>query len=143
MELDDSEATLLQLDVDKSDESRSEPKMVDAEITLYALLGRPSPGTMRIKRKINRYWLIILINTGSTHNFIDATIVYVLQLPLDSSATFEVKVANADSIRTQGVFSNVKVIMQGQVFVVNLNALALGDCVLVLGTQWLITLGLI
>ena len=33
--------------------------------------------------------------------------------------------------------------MQGQVFAVDLNALALGDCELVLGTQWLRTLGLI
>ncbi|XP_075654799.1 uncharacterized protein LOC142624966 [Castanea sativa] len=143
VELDDFEATLLQLDVDKSDESRSEPKMVDAEITRYALLCSPSPGTMRIKRKINRHWLIILIDTGSTHNFIDATIVSILQLPLDYSATFEVKVANGASIRTQGVFSNFKVIMQGQVSAVNLNGLALGDCELVLGTQWLRTLGLI
>ena len=33
--------------------------------------------------------------------------------------------------------------MQGQVFVVDLNVLALGDCELVLGAQWLRTLGLI
>ena len=33
--------------------------------------------------------------------------------------------------------------MQGQVFAVDLNALALGDYELVLGTQWLRTLGLI
>ena len=60
--------------------------------------------------------------------------VSVLQLPLDSSVTFEVKVANGASIRTQDVCSNVKVAMQGQVFAVDLNALALGDCELVLGT---------
>ena len=69
--------------------------------------------------------------------------VSVLQLPLDSSVTFEVKVANGASIRTQDVCFNVKVAMQGQVFAVDLNALALGDCELVLGTQWLRTLGLI
>ena len=66
-----------------------------------------------------------------------------LQLPLNSFLTFEVKVANGASIRTQGVCSNVKVTMQGQVFAVDLNALALGDYELVLGTQWLRTLGLI
>ena len=60
--------------------------------------------------------------------------VSVLQLPLDSSVTFEVKVANGASIRTQDVCSNVKVAMQGQVFAVDLNTLALGDCELVLGT---------
>ena len=75
-----------------------------------------------------------MIDIGSTHNFVDAAMVSVLQLPLDSSVTFEVKVANGASIRTQDVCSNVKVAMQGQVFAVDLNALALGDCELVLGT---------
>ena len=49
MELDDLEATLLQLDVDKSNNRKFEPKMVEAKITLYTFLGSPSPGTMRTK----------------------------------------------------------------------------------------------
>ena len=53
----------------------SEPKIAKAEITLYALLGSPSPGTMRIKGKINGHWVVILIDTSSTHNFLDAAIV--------------------------------------------------------------------
>ena len=134
VELDDFEATLLQLDEDKSVDSRSKPKAMDTEITLYALLGSPSPSTIRIQVKINGHCLIILIDTRSTHNFIDATMVSILQFPLDSSVTFEVKVANGASIRTQDVCFNVKVAMQGQVFAVDLNALALGDCELVLGT---------
>ena len=81
-------------------DSRSEPKVVAVEITFYALLGSPSPGTIRIKGKINGHWLIILIDTGSIPNFVDAAMVSVLQLPLDSSVTFEVKVANGASITT-------------------------------------------
>lgn len=123
MELDDSKATLLQLDVDKSYNSKFEPKMIVSEITLYALLGSLSLGTMRIKGKINGYWLIILIDTGSTHKCVDVTMVFVLQLPLDFFVAFKVKVANGASIRKQGVCFNVKVTMQGQVFVVDLNAL--------------------
>ena len=134
---------MLQLDVDKSDVNKSEPKMAKAKITLYALLGSPSPGTMRIKGKINGHWFIIFIDTRSTHNLIDAAMVSVLHLPLDSSLTFKVKVANGASIRKKRVCSNVKVAMQGRVFAVDLNALALGDYELVLGTQWLRTLGLI
>ena len=134
---------MLQVDEDKSIDSRSKSKVVGAEITLFALLGSPSPGTMRIHGKLNGHCLVILIDTRSTHNFVDAAMVSILQLPLDHSITFEVKVANGASIRTQGVCSNVKVATKGQVFVVDLNALALGDCELVLGTQWLRTLGLI
>ena len=64
------------------------------------LLGSPSPGIMRIQGKINGHWLIILIDIRSTQNFVDAAMVSILQLLLDSFVTFEVKVANGASIRT-------------------------------------------
>ena len=41
------------------------------------------------------------------------------------------------------VCANVRVSVQGHAFVVDLNVLPLGDCELVLGTQWLRTLGVI
>ena len=43
VELDDSEATLLHLDEDKSIHNRVESKVGEAEITFYALLCSPSP----------------------------------------------------------------------------------------------------
>ena len=39
------------------------------EITLYALVGSPSPGTIRIEGRIQGQCFFILINTSSTHNF--------------------------------------------------------------------------
>ena len=118
-------------------------KMAEAEITLYAPLGSPSPDTMRIKGKINGHWVVILIDTGITHNFLDAAIFSKLQLCLDPTVSFEVKVANGATIKTKGVCFGVKVVMQRHMFSVDLNALPLGDCELVLGTQWLRTLGLV
>ena len=56
----------------------------------------------------------------------------VLQLSLDSTLSFEVKVT--DTIKTHDVCLDVKIAMQGNVFSVDLNALPLGDCELVLGT---------
>ena len=121
----------------------TESHMAEAKITLYALLGSPSPGTMRIKGKISGYWVVILLDTGNTHNFLDAAILSKLQLRLDPTVSFEVKVANGATINTMGVCVGVKVVMQGHMFSVDLNVLPLGDCELVLGTQWLRTLGLI
>ena len=66
-----------------------------------------------------------------------------LQLTLDSTLSFEVKVAIGDTIKTHDVCLDVKNTMQGHVFLVDLNALHLGDCELVLGTQLLRSLGLI
>ena len=82
-----------------------------------------------------------MIDTGSAHNFLDVAMISILQLSLDSTLSFEVKVAN--TIMTHYVCSNVKITKQGNVFSVDLNALPLGDCELVLGTQLLRTFGLI
>ena len=50
VKLDKSDATVLQSNFDEP-----KPKIAEVEITLYALLDSPSPGTMRIKGKINGY----------------------------------------------------------------------------------------
>ena len=42
-----------------------------AEITLYALVGSSSSNTMRIKGKIKNQEVVSLIDSGSTHNFLD------------------------------------------------------------------------
>ena len=47
----------------------------DVEITLYALTGTPTPGSLRVKGKVNNSGLVILVDTGSTHNFVDASLV--------------------------------------------------------------------
>ena len=66
-----------------------------------------------------------------------------LNLPLSSKDTFEVQIANGALIKTKGVSYEVPLKVQGHIFKVDLNILPLGDCAVVLGTQWLYSLGLI
>ena len=113
----------------------------EVEITLYALTGTPIPGTMRVMGRINGCGLVILIDTGSTHNFVDASLVNSIPLRVDVSKVLEVKVANGSIVNTQGFCSNVPVFVQGVEFCINFHVLALGGCDAVLGTQWLSTLG--
>ena len=51
--------------------------------------------------------------------------------------------ANGDTIKTQGLCKDVPVYLQGHIFMVQLHVLPLGGCDLVLGTQWLSTMGVI
>ena len=79
----------------------------EVEITLYALTGTPTPGTIRVMGRINGCGLVILIDTSSTHNFVDSSLVNCLQLRVDVSKMLEVKVANGSIVKTQGFCSNV------------------------------------
>ena len=112
-------------------------------ITLYALTGTPTPGTMRVRGKINGSGLVLLVDIGSTHNFVDALVVSSLQVKVDVSRILEVKVANSTMVRTQGFCSSIPVCVHGVEFCVQFHVLALGGCDAVLGTQWLSTLGVI
>ena len=78
--------------------------------------------------------LVILVDIGSTHNFIDASLIPDLQMPVDISQILEVKVANGEIIKTQGLCKDVLVFIHGQIFFVHLHVLPLGGCDFVLET---------
>lgn len=65
-----------------------------AEITLYVLVGNPSPNTMRVKSKIKDQEVMSLLDSGSTHKFLDTAMAMKLKLQIDTSKILEVKVAN-------------------------------------------------
>ena len=113
------------------------------EITLYALVGSLSPSTMRIEGKIQGHCLVILIDTGITHNFLDAGLCSSLKLAIDPVLAFDVKIANGAIVKTLGACQDLQVQVQGHHFCMDLNVLLLGGCDLVLGTQWLRTSRLI
>ena len=114
-----------------------------SEITLYALLGSPSRGIMRVLGQIRGHWVVILLDTGSSHNFLDFTLVQTLSLPLGATRILEVRVANGALIKTKGECRDVSISIQGNYFGLNLHVLTLGGCDVVMGAQWLSTLGLI
>lgn len=53
---------------------------------------------MRIKAVIGRKAVIILIDSGSTHNFVDHKVAQALQLPVTPVEEFTVKVANGERL---------------------------------------------
>ena len=79
---------------------RGHEEETEPEITLYALVGSLTPGTMRVKGRVKTVSLVILVDSRSTHNFIDAAVVFVLHVPVDKSQILEVKVATGDTIKT-------------------------------------------
>lgn len=84
-----------------------------------------------------------LLDSGSTHNFLDAAMAMKLKLQIDTCKLLEVKVANGAVVETKGVCYGVQLLMQGIKFMVELNVIPFGGCEVVLGTQRLSTLGVI
>ena len=57
---------------------------------------------MRVLGRINHQELVILIDTGSIHNFLDTLIWMLLKLPMPIEDSFEVKIANGTMVKTKG-----------------------------------------
>nr|XP_023872616.1 uncharacterized protein LOC111985197 [Quercus suber] len=91
-DLDDSSGSYV------SEESLScqDNSVEEAGIALYALSGTPTSGTMRVKGRVKCKSVVILIDSGSTHNFVDPSPFSQLHIPLDSTQILEVKVANGE-----------------------------------------------
>ena len=82
------------------------------EITLNALLGSLSPSTMRVVSNIKNHKVVVLLNTGSTHNFLDWSLAKALELTVDISKLVKVKMANGVVINTKGELKQVLIKVQ-------------------------------
>lgn len=47
----------------------------DVSISLHAMVGTPSSKIMRIRGMVNKKHVIVLIDTRSTHNFLDVDLI--------------------------------------------------------------------
>ena len=116
----------------------------EPEVTACAVYGMPAPKSIRTM-KVNGLVLncpaIFLIDSGSSHNFIDIALVKQLRAHLDTTHPFSVKIANGGSLTSPGCLAQVSVRIQHYAAVLDFYALPLGGCDIVLGVQWLRTLG--
>ncbi|KAH9696704.1 hypothetical protein KPL71_023279 [Citrus sinensis] len=113
----------------------------DPNIIFYALTGWTAPQTMRVKEKIGPYEIIVLIDSGSTHNFISTRLANLLKLLIIPTAAFPVKVANGEKLACQGKFEKIQILIQDISFSLTVYALPISGLDLVLGIQWLEELG--
>jgi hypothetical protein len=125
----------------ESSEEANYLKEFQPEISLHALTGLSAYKTMRVLAKIGPYEIVVLIDNGSTHNFISEKVASLLQLPVIPTDSFNVCVANGRPLQCQGRFENVHISLQGIPFILTLYALPLVGLDVVLGVHWLEQLG--
>ncbi|KAH0739591.1 hypothetical protein KY290_038296 [Solanum tuberosum] len=69
-----------------------------AEISFHAILGQSIGSTMKLQGEINHRKVLILVDRGSTHNFVVKSIVEKHKLPVEIVPTFTVQIGNGDII---------------------------------------------
>ncbi|KAF5447343.1 hypothetical protein F2P56_032901 [Juglans regia] len=119
-----------------------EKESEELEVSISVISGCTNSNAMKLLGKIGSFFVEILVDSGSTHNFLDPLVVEAAKLKVLKDRGLQVKVANGAKILSQSRCEE-NISIQGTKFLVPFHVLNLGGCDIVLGVQWLKTLGAI
>ncbi|PNY17392.1 Ty3/gypsy retrotransposon protein [Trifolium pratense] len=119
----------------------TDPDPDPAQISLHALMGHTIPQTLRVMGQIHNSPVAILIDSGSTHNFLQDRVARQLGLKTEQAHSFRVLVGNGEELQCTAMCPQTKLLLGSHLFTVDLFVLPISGAELVLGVQWLKTLG--
>ena len=126
---------------DLSDDNDEANGPSPAQISLHALSGHMAPETLRLLGRINRHKVWILIDVGSTHNFIQECLVSILGLNAQFTQPLMVMVGNSHELKCSKWCRDISLQVQDQSFIINFHVLSLCGADLILNVEWLKLLG--
>ena len=106
-------------------------------LSLNALEGVAGLNTLRVTGRVEKQPLFILVDSGSTHNFISNQVAERLHCRLTSIKALIVQVADGGLMICYSVCNNFQWSMQGVSFETDVYTLDLQNCDMILGIQWL------
>jgi hypothetical protein len=110
-----------------------DPDTYNPHISLNALEGVTGLNTLRVTGRVEKQPLIILVDSGSTHNFISSHVAAKLHCNLTTIKALTVQVADGGIMTCTSVCSNFQWSIQGVDFVTNVFTLELKNCDMILG----------
>jgi hypothetical protein len=84
---------------------------------------------------------VVLIDSGSTHNFIHRRVVEDVNFFVRPVSNFQILIANGGTMKCGGRCENVKLQMGDYNLKTHMFSIAMGGCDIVLGVEWIRTLG--
>lgn len=97
--------------------------------------------TMRLAGSVEGISLMVLVDSGASHNFIAPSVVSALGLRVDESHKLGVRLGDGHQVWTKGMCGSLPLKLNKEEFVVDAFVLELGEIDVILGMEWLETLG--
>ena len=117
------------------------PPEVELVISLNALTGFSAPQTFKLISYIKHRKVIILVDSGSTHNFIHRCISQETHCYIHVVKNFQIMIANGGSMKCGGRCENVYLQIGDYHLKSHMFSIDMGGCDIVLGADWLRNLG--
>jgi hypothetical protein len=113
----------------------SNPPEFEPIISLNALTGFSAPQTLKIIGYIKHRKVIILVNSGSTHNFIHPRIAQENNCYMCAVNNFQIMIVNGGSMKCGGRCENVCLQIGDYHLKYHMFSIGMGGCDIVLGTD--------
>ncbi|XP_057438197.1 transposon Tf2-1 polyprotein isoform X1 [Lotus japonicus] len=135
----DDEGEIVMLEGDQpEDEEEEEP----AALKLMGVLGcMAETQTMKLSGQVGHVELLVLIDSGASHNFISPTITSALGLTITTTHPRSIKLGDGHKVVTKGICKGIKAKLGSIEITIDALVLELGELDLVMGVSWLRTLG--
>lgn len=111
------------------------------QISFNSLASQLAPKTLRLIGTVAGTTVVILVDGGSTHNFIQESLVTQLGLQTQQKTPLRVMIGNGQHLACNRLCPNLSLTMQQFHCVVDLYVLPIAGANIVLGVQWLKMLG--
>jgi hypothetical protein len=118
-----------------------DPPEIEPVISLNALTGFSAPQTLKLIGYIKHQKVIILVDSGNTHNFIHHRIAQETHCYSHAVNNFQIMISNGGSMKCGGRCENVCLQIGDYHLKSHMFVIDMGGCDIVLGVDWLRTLG--
>ncbi|CAM8969092.1 unnamed protein product [Rhodiola kirilowii] len=129
---------------DEEPEQQAQPVDVMEEvptISFHAMQGRAIPRTLRLEATLAGRQVLVLVDGGSTHNFVQTRVAKNAGLMVEAAKHLSVTVGNGEELRCEGRCRDVELLLGGKVFRIDFYLLPIYGVDVVLGAQWLAEVG--
>lgn len=106
-------------------------------ILAHAVAGTKETGTMRLRALVGNQVMLLLVDSDSTHTFVNAALAARAGCVMQAAEPVTVHVANGDTLQSTQQVSKLNWWCQGHTFSTDMRLLELGAYDAVLGVDWL------
>ena len=118
-------------------------ELITPTIYFHALARISTPQTLKIERYIEKKKVTILIDIGSTRNFIHCNVVKYLNCFVYPTPKFQVMIVDGGTINRSWKLHNINLTMGEYVMNSLMISIPMGGVYVVLGVHWLHPLGMV
>ena len=111
------------------------------ELSVNSVVGLSSPKTIKLLGEIKGEGVIVMIDPRGTHNFISVEMVWKWGMEVERATSYGVVLGAGLTVKAEGIYRGVELKLLGLTMIEDFFPLELGSSNIIMGLQWLESLG--